>query len=152
GGGARPARRALRSHPTSAALRSRRLRPPPRPSQPSVAPCDLPRGPTPRLGATRAPAGAPSPRPRHAGDGGGGACDERPRNRSRSADGPPTTGAGSRRMRVLIVEDDDAIAVPLAKGLAREGLAVERVETGSDALGRAAAGDPFDVVLLDLGL
>jgi DNA-binding response OmpR family regulator len=52
-------------------------------------------------------------------------------------------------MRVLIVEDDEAIAVPLAKGLEREGLAVERVETGADALGNTAH---FDVVLLDLGL
>ena len=54
-------------------------------------------------------------------------------------------------MRVLIVEDDDAIATPLAKGLEREGLAVDRVETGNDALDRSAAGR-FDVVLLDLGL
>jgi DNA-binding response OmpR family regulator len=54
-------------------------------------------------------------------------------------------------MRVLIVEDDDAIATPLAKGLEREGLAVDRVETGTDALERSATGS-FDVVLLDLGL
>jgi DNA-binding response OmpR family regulator len=54
-------------------------------------------------------------------------------------------------MRVLIVEDDDAIATPLAKGLEREGLAVDRVETGNDALDRSAAAR-FDVVLLDLGL
>jgi two-component system response regulator RegX3 len=54
-------------------------------------------------------------------------------------------------MRVLIVEDDDAIATPLAKGLEREGLAVDRVETGTDALERSAAA-AFDVVLLDLGL
>jgi len=54
-------------------------------------------------------------------------------------------------MRVLIVEDDDAIATPLAKGLEREGLAVDRVETGTDALDRSAAAT-FDVVLLDLGL
>ncbi|HEX5586164.1 MAG TPA: response regulator transcription factor [Acidimicrobiia bacterium] len=54
-------------------------------------------------------------------------------------------------MRVLIVEDDDAIATPLAKGLEREGLAVDRVETGAGALDRAAA-EAFDVVLLDLGL
>jgi DNA-binding response OmpR family regulator len=54
-------------------------------------------------------------------------------------------------MRVLIVEDDDAIATPLAKGLEREGLAVDRVETGNDALDRSAA-TSFDVVLLDLGL
>jgi DNA-binding response OmpR family regulator len=54
-------------------------------------------------------------------------------------------------MRVLIVEDDEAIAIPLAKGLEREGLEVERVESGADALGTAAA-SRFDVVLLDLGL
>jgi DNA-binding response OmpR family regulator len=54
-------------------------------------------------------------------------------------------------MRVLIVEDDDAIATPLAKGLEREGLAVDRVETGDDALA-ASSTAPFDVVLLDLGL
>ncbi|MFI5046087.1 MAG: response regulator transcription factor [Acidimicrobiia bacterium] len=55
-------------------------------------------------------------------------------------------------MRVLIVEDDDAIAAPLAKGLVREGLVVQRVETGTDALARASSPDAFDVVLLDLGL
>ncbi len=54
-------------------------------------------------------------------------------------------------MRVLIVEDDDAIATPLAKGLEREGLDVDRVETGEAALGRASE-TAFDVVLLDLGL
>jgi DNA-binding response OmpR family regulator len=54
-------------------------------------------------------------------------------------------------MRVLIVEDDDAIATPLAKGLEREGLDVDRVETGADALLRSLDG-VFDVVLLDLGL
>jgi len=54
-------------------------------------------------------------------------------------------------MRVLIVEDDDAIAAPLAKGLEREGLAVERAENGEAGLARVAAAD-FDVVLLDLGL
>jgi DNA-binding response OmpR family regulator len=54
-------------------------------------------------------------------------------------------------MRVLIVEDDDAIATPLAKGLEREGFDVERVGAGEDALERALAAR-FDVVLLDLGL
>jgi two-component system response regulator RegX3 len=54
-------------------------------------------------------------------------------------------------MRVLIVEDDEAIAIPLAKGLEREGLEVDRVESGSDALGTAAT-KRFDVILLDLGL
>jgi len=58
-------------------------------------------------------------------------------------------------MRVLIVEDDDAIAAPLAKGLEREGLDVDRVQTGADALGRSLddpSDRPVDVVLLDLGL
>ncbi len=51
-------------------------------------------------------------------------------------------------MRLLLVEDDDAIAGPLVKGLGREGFEVTRVATGADAL---AAG-PADLVLLDLGL
>ncbi len=51
-------------------------------------------------------------------------------------------------MRVLMVEDDDAIAEPLARGLEREGLTVTRAATGEAAL---AAAD-YDVVLLDLGL
>ena len=33
-------------------------------------------------------------------------------------------------MRVLIVEDEDAIALPLAEGLAREGFDVVRASTG----------------------
>lgn len=51
-------------------------------------------------------------------------------------------------MQVLIVEDDDSIAVPLAKGLAREGFGVTRAATSGEAL--ATTG--YDVVLLDLGL
>ena len=51
-------------------------------------------------------------------------------------------------MRVLIVEDDDAVAGPLQEGLTREGYDVRRVATGGDALSAA----PSDVVLLDLGL
>ncbi|MEZ5141609.1 MAG: response regulator transcription factor [Acidimicrobiales bacterium] len=51
-------------------------------------------------------------------------------------------------MRVLLVEDDDAIADPLAKGLQREGFEVERVATGASALDA----EPAEVVLLDLGL
>jgi DNA-binding response OmpR family regulator len=51
-------------------------------------------------------------------------------------------------MRVLIVEDEDAIAVPLAEGLTREGFDVVRATTGAEAL---AAAEP-DVVLLDLRL
>jgi DNA-binding response OmpR family regulator len=51
-------------------------------------------------------------------------------------------------MRVLLVEDDDAIAAPLAEGLRREGLDVQRVATGQAALDAS----PADLVLLDLGL
>ncbi len=49
-----------------------------------------------------------------------------------------------------MVEDDDAIAEPLVKGLAHEGFDVERVATGAAALDRDALAS--DLVLLDLGL
>jgi two-component system, OmpR family, response regulator RegX3 len=51
-------------------------------------------------------------------------------------------------VHVLVVEDDDAIAVPLAAGLEREGFSVTRASTGNAAL--EAVG--MEVVLLDLGL
>jgi len=50
--------------------------------------------------------------------------------------------------RVLVVEDDDAIAEPLAHGLEREGYSVTRVATGREALEQNDA----DLILLDLGL
>jgi two-component system response regulator RegX3 len=52
------------------------------------------------------------------------------------------------QVRLLIVEDEDAIAEPLAEGLRREGFEVERAATGAEAL---SAG-PVDLVLLDLRL
>ena len=51
-------------------------------------------------------------------------------------------------MDVLLVEDDDTIAVPLAKGLQREGFTVRCVANAADALAAPEA----DVVLLDLVL
>jgi DNA-binding response OmpR family regulator len=51
-------------------------------------------------------------------------------------------------MRILVVEDDPSIAVPLAEGLGREGFEVELAATGAAAL----AASPVDLVLLDLGL
>jgi two-component system, OmpR family, response regulator RegX3 len=51
-------------------------------------------------------------------------------------------------VRLLIVEDEDAIAEPLAEGLRREGFDVQRAATGAEALAAA----PVDLVLLDLRL
>ena len=51
-------------------------------------------------------------------------------------------------MKILLVEDDRAIASPLVEGLVEAGHDVEHVTTGADAL----AADGFDLVLLDLGL
>ena len=51
-------------------------------------------------------------------------------------------------MEVLLVEDDDAIAEPLVRGLEREGFDVARVATGAEAIEHPSV----DVVLLDLGL
>jgi len=51
-------------------------------------------------------------------------------------------------VRILIVEDDDAIAKPLADGLRREGFEVTRVATGEQALEASLP----DLVLLDLRL
>jgi len=52
-------------------------------------------------------------------------------------------------VRLLVVEDDDAIAVPLVEGLSRAGYSVDRAATGTEALARVAYAD---LVLLDLGL
>jgi two-component system response regulator RegX3 len=53
-----------------------------------------------------------------------------------------------REMRILLVEDEDAIAEPLADGLRREGFDVDRAATGAEALAAATS----DLVLLDLRL
>jgi DNA-binding response OmpR family regulator len=52
------------------------------------------------------------------------------------------------RLRVLVIEDDDGIAEPLAQGLSRAGFAPSRAATGAQAL----HAPPADVILLDLGL
>ncbi len=62
--------------------------------------------------------------------------------------GAARAGVDTPGMRLLLVEDEDSIAVPLADGLRREGFAVERAATGAEAL---AAPEP-DLVLLDLRL
>jgi len=54
-------------------------------------------------------------------------------------------------VRVLIVEDEAKLAGLLRRGLAREGMAVDVVSNGEDALWRAEATD-YDAVVLDLML
>ena len=53
--------------------------------------------------------------------------------------------------RLLLVEDDGAIAEPLERALRREGHEVELVSDGLDAADRGARGT-HDLVVLDLGL
>ena len=53
--------------------------------------------------------------------------------------------------RLLLVEDDAAIARPLIRALEREGFAVEHLEAGAAAPERVDAGD-IDLVVLDLTL
>lgn len=55
-------------------------------------------------------------------------------------------------MNVLLVEDDDAIAEPLIKGLERQGFAVHRESTGLGAVGAFRSTPTVDIILLDLGL
>ncbi len=52
---------------------------------------------------------------------------------------------------VLLAEDDEAIAAPLARALQREGYRVEVVADGPDTLQQASTGI-FELVVLDLGL
>ena len=52
---------------------------------------------------------------------------------------------------VLIVEDDEGIALPLMRTLGREGYAVDQVGDGGTAVERALDGD-VDLMILDLGL
>jgi DNA-binding response OmpR family regulator len=55
--------------------------------------------------------------------------------------------------RLLIVEDDEGIRVPLARALEREGYAVDGVATGEEALVLAARdADEHDLVIIDVGL
>ena len=53
--------------------------------------------------------------------------------------------------RLLLVEDDTAIARPLVRALEREGFAVEHLEAGEPAIRRVDAED-IDLVVLDLTL
>ncbi len=54
-------------------------------------------------------------------------------------------------MRILLVEDDGMLGEGVRRGLRQQGHAVDWVEDGQ-AAEVALAGEPYDVVLLDLGL
>lgn len=54
-------------------------------------------------------------------------------------------------MRVLVIEDDDAVADGIVDGLADRAITAVRVSTGAEGLA-AVASDPPDLVVLDLGL
>jgi DNA-binding response OmpR family regulator len=62
--------------------------------------------------------------------------------------GAPTIGQVE---RLLVVEDDDTIAVPLARALEREDFSVDHAATGEAALERLAA-ESYSLVILDIGL
>jgi two-component system OmpR family response regulator len=59
--------------------------------------------------------------------------------------------AGTPTMRLLVVEDDRKLVRALARGLEREGYAVDAAYTGEEALARASACD-YDAVVLDVML
>ena len=54
-------------------------------------------------------------------------------------------------VRVLVIEDDDAVGAGLCDGLGRAGFEATCVGTGADAVANVSAAAP-DFVLLDLGL
>lgn len=58
---------------------------------------------------------------------------------------------GGRRPKVLVVEDEDNIAIALDFLMTREGYAHERVANGAEAMGRIRSMHP-DLVLLDVML
>jgi two-component system response regulator RegX3 len=70
-------------------------------------------------------------------------------SRSESSAYPRVMTVGtSPRARLLLVEDEEAIATPLVEGLERAGYDVGVARTGAEAMDA----DPSDLVLLDLGL
>ena len=54
-------------------------------------------------------------------------------------------------MRILLVEDDSMVGESLRQGLRQDGFAVDWVRDGEDAE-LALAGEPYELLLLDLGL
>ena len=54
-------------------------------------------------------------------------------------------------MRVLVAEDEPRVAAALARGLRREGMAVDVAPDGATALYKARV-NPYDIVVLDRDL
>jgi DNA-binding response OmpR family regulator len=54
-------------------------------------------------------------------------------------------------MRILLVEDEERLATTIARGLRREGMAVDVVLDGKSALSKAAV-NSYDVIVLDRNL
>lgn len=72
----------------------------------------------------------------------------------RASEGVRARMLGAMTHRLLLVEDDDGIALPLVRTLERDGYDVERVAAGAAAVDRVAqpGTDDPDLVILDLGL
>jgi len=66
---------------------------------------------------------------------------------------PPTSPPiGRRVLRVLVVEDDDAVRAALRRGLAARGYVVELAADAEEALGVLARGEPLEVIVSDITL
>jgi DNA-binding response OmpR family regulator len=55
-------------------------------------------------------------------------------------------------MKILIIEDDPALASGVTDGLRNAGFEVLAVNNGNDGVAAATSGNPPDLILLDLGL
>jgi DNA-binding response OmpR family regulator len=64
---------------------------------------------------------------------------------------PPATDGEEPATRVLVVEDESALAAAIARGLRREGMAVDVAVDGREGLEKATLND-YDVVVLDRNL
>ena len=54
----------------------------------------------------------------------------------------------SEAMRILVIEDDEATAAYMVKGLTENGYVVDRVASGRDGLFHATSGQ-FDLIIVD---
>ncbi len=68
-----------------------------------------------------------------------------------AASGPLLKDEGGRLIRLLLVEDNVALADELLADLGRQGYAVDWLADGRDALVQGAT-EPYDLIVLDLGL